>query len=139
MLMQLGPVTFDMKVNLQTTGEQSQTPYAEHDVIGAPPVYEFMGEGASTFTINGVVHPEHFGGYSGLAALDAARTGHIPVPLVRGSLEPVGWFLITSLSRQDQELNELGIGRVIEFTVQLTKTDAPGAGLFSSVLNILLS
>jgi len=137
MLMQLGPVSFDMKVNPQSTGEQTQTPFATHEVVGAAPLYEFMGDGPSTFTITGVIHPEHFGGYSGLAALESARAGHIPVPLMRGTLEPVGWFLVTALSRQDEELNEVGIGRVINFTVSLTRTNAPGSDIFASILNLL--
>ena len=136
MLMQLGPVTFDLRVNPQTTGEAVKTPYAVHEVVGAPPLYEFMGEGESTFTISGVIFPEHFGGYTSLAALETARQGHVPVPLMRGSFEPVGWVLINEIKRDDAELNDVGIGREIRFTVSLTRVGTPSSDLASTILSL---
>ncbi|TIS37493.1 phage tail protein [Mesorhizobium sp.] len=135
-LMSLGPVVFDLVVNLTETEGKTASAFAKHEVIGAAPVYESMGDDESTFTLTGVLHPEHFGGLGTLATLEAARTAGIPLPLMRGDFTPLGWVLIQTISQQNGFLNAQGVGREVQFTIELTRVGSPGADMASSILRL---
>jgi len=136
MLMSLGPVVFDLVVNLTETSSSEQTSVAKHDVVNAPPTYELMGDEESTFTLSGVIHPEHFGGLSGISALKAARAAQTPLPLMRGDFRPLGWVIIDTIETQEEHLNSRGVGRRITFTVDLIAVGTPGSGLAGAILRL---
>lgn len=135
-LMRLGPVEFDAKVNPQKLSRTTETPFAKHEVVGARPVREFMGEGDGTFEITGVVFPHHFGGREGLALLEVARQAHTPVPFMRGNLVPFGWVLIEKLTFEDIEIGEFGIGMEISFSASLVLTDTPSSSAAGAILSL---
>lgn len=135
-LMALGPVIFDLRVNPQSLSRDAETPYAVHEVVGAAPKREFMGEGDIKHEIAGVVFPHHFGGLEGIAALEAARVAHTPVPFMRGTLAPVGWVLIEKLSVEEDEIGPMGMGMEIRFTASLVSVDTPAAGAAGAILSL---
>lgn len=135
-LMMLGPVQFDLKLNPQSVSQKSETPFAVHEVVGAAPLREFMGEGDTTFTIEGLVFPHHFGGREGLALLELARRAHTPVPFVRGNLVPFGWVVIEQLSIEDQDIGQFGVGMEIGFTASLVAVGSPASGMAGAVLSL---
>ena len=136
MLMALGPVIFDRVSNLQETDASFEAAYAKHDVIGADPVYEAMGGEGATITLSGIIHPEHFGVNGAVAAMEQAQAAQIPLPLMRGDLTPIGWVIITKLTRADRNLNAFGTGREIDFTVSLTRVGSPATSLASTILGL---
>lgn len=139
MLMALGPVLFDISLDLQSVEEVWNSAYARHDVMGAAPIYENVGEEESTITLTGELYPYHFGGLGGMAALEAARTAKIPLPLLRADGMPFGFVLISSISRTDNMLDAgQGIGNQIEYSVKLIKVGSPGLGGAEALLRLFL-
>lgn len=136
--MALGPVVFDLATNLTDTEGEAASAFAKHDVIGGGPVYEAMGDDEASFTLSGVIHPEHFGGLSSIALIEAARAASLPLPLMRGDFTPLGWVLIQSFSHQQGMLNPRGVGREITFTISLIRVGNPGAGMAQSILRLFL-
>lgn len=136
MLMSLGPVIFDLLVGLDAVEKMGKSAFAKHEVINGSPVYEAMGEDEGSFSIKGIVHPEHFGGLSRLSSIEAARATQIPLPFMRGDFTPLGWVLIQEFSESSKSINYYGIGREIEFSATLIRTGTPGASLAPSILRL---
>lgn len=136
MLMSLGPVVFDLVTNIDKTGEVERSNFARHAVIGAAPVYEETGDGESTFSLSGVIHPMHFGGLGSLDKLKAARSAKVPLPLMRGDFTPLGWVIIDSLQFDASLLNHQGVGQEIRFSVNLLRVGNPGIGAASAILRL---
>lgn len=135
-LMSLGPVVFDLVTNLTETESKTASSFAKHEVVGVAPVYESMGDDESSFTLTGVIHPEHFGGLGTLATLEAARAASIPLPLMRGDFTPLGWVLIQGITNQSGYLDHKGVGREVQFTVELIRVGSPGIDMASSILRL---
>lgn len=137
MLMQLGPVVFDALVsNLTETDLEVTSSYARHDVVGGDPIYEAMGGAGDTLELAGIIHPEVFGVNGALAKLEAAKAAQLPLPLMRGTLEPLGWVVIDKLSRGDRSLSPFGYGREIEFSVSLIRVGTPGSSLAAAIVGL---
>lgn len=139
MLVALGPVLFDIRLDLQQLEQVWNTGYAKHDVMGAAPTYEFVGEEEGTITLTGELHPYVFGGLNGLAAIEAARLSRIPLPLLRGDGLVMGFVIIKSITRTDTMLDARdGIGNEISYSVSLLKSDSPGLGGAETLLRLFL-
>jgi phage protein U len=136
--MSLGPVVFNLVSNLTAHEKEQSSAFAKHEVVGSAPVYEAMGDGEGSFSLSGVIHPEHFGGMGTLSTLEAARAAEIPLPLMRGDFTPLGWVLIDKLKEESSYLNGVGIGREIRFTVSLIRVGTPDFGMASSILRLFL-
>lgn len=136
MLMCLGPCLFTLSSGLQSTDEEGTAFFAKHEPIGAGPVYEATGQDETTLSISGILHPTMFGFQGTIAKLNSIKQSQTPVPLMRGDLRPLGWYIIQSVSRNDVDLNEYGIGKEIEFSVSLLKVDTPSVGSASSILSL---
>lgn len=135
-LMALGPVLFDRVNNLSETEFESEAAFAKHDVVGGDPVYEAMGGEGARFTLTGIIHPEHFGVNGALARLESAQAAQTPLPLMRGDFVPVGWVVIEKLNRADKSLGFFGMGREIDFTVNLIRVSRPGLSLARMILSL---
>lgn len=138
MLMRLGSVEFDLKVNPQSLSFDAEHPFATHEVMGTSPIHENMGDGNETYEIKGVVHPHHFGGLDGLVKLKQARARGVPVPFMRGNLTPKGWVLLTKLNFTEEELGPGGVGMVINFNATLVSTGRPSANMAQFILGLFI-
>ncbi len=138
-LMALGPVVFDLVTNVDKTKMDKEAVFARHDVVGAAPIFEAMGEGETGRTLTGTVHPNALGTNGSLAALEAAMTQQIPLPLMLGSYRPLGWYVITDFTRDEDYLDAGGMGEEIQFTVELQKVDSIGSFNPASILNLFAS
>lgn len=137
MLMSLGPVVFDALVtNLAETDIETDSSYAKHDVVGADPIFEAMGGDGGVIELAGVIHPEVFGVNGALAKLEMAEAAQLPLPLMRGTLEPLGWVAIQKLKRSDRSLSQYGYGREIHFTVSLLRVGTPAATLAPAIIGL---
>lgn len=137
MLYQIGPAQIQNGVVHELSlGLKGETRFAEHNVLGGSPVFEFVGQGATTYTISGTLHPEFCGGLEVVEALEAARNQALPMPVVRGDLVPLGWFVITELSHDSSNIGLLGAGREVEFSVTMKRTDAPGTSLAAALFRL---
>jgi phage protein U len=137
MLMQLGPVTFDAIVsNLTETDLEVASSFARHDVVGGEPIYEAMGGAGDSIELAGVIHPTVFGVNGAIAKLEAAKQAQLPLPLMRGTFEPLGWVVIDKLKRGDRSLSQYGYGREISFSVSLLRVGTPAASLATSIIGL---
>lgn len=140
MMASLGPVTFDLTIDLQGYTEKWVSSFAKHEVFGAGPIYEDTGDGESTLTIKGILHPYLFrGAMNGLAALKAIRAAKLPVTLTRGDYTPLGWYLVNEISAEHSTLHPLdGVGQEIEYSVELFSCGPPTGGQIESLLRFFL-
>lgn len=140
MIASLGPVTFNLTMDLQGYSEEWASNFAKHEVVGSSPVYEDTGDGESTLTLKGTLHPYVFkGAMNGLAALKALRAAKLPVTLTRGDYTPMGWFLINKISAEHSTLHPLdGVGQEIEYSVDLLSAGPPSGGQVESLLRFFL-
>lgn len=137
MLMQLGPVTFDALVsNLTETDLEVGASFARHDVIGGEPIYEAMGGDGDSIELAGTIHPEVYGVNGAIAKLEAAKQAQLPLPLMRGTFEPIGWVVIDKLKRGDRTLSSFGYGREINFSVSLIRVGTPSMSLATSIIGL---
>lgn len=137
MLAALGPCAFTLKTNLQAISYSWSTSFATHDVIGAGPVYEDMGDGEATIEIEGVIFTQAIGVDGGFHKMMSARAGRVPVPFMLRDLRPLGWVLIDSLKRSDSDLGLTGNGNKIDFNASLIRVGTPSGGILTSVLRLL--
>lgn len=136
MMMALGPVTFDLVTNLTETEQERDVVFAKHDVVNSDPIYEPTGGDEAPFVLSGVIHPEHLGVRGDLAKLEQAQQQQIPLTLMRGTREPLGWVIIKKLKRNDNWLNEFGVGREIKFTVHLLRVGRPGLSMIPRIMSL---
>lgn len=140
MMASLGPVTFNLTVDLQGYSEKWASNFAKHEVFRAGPVYEDTGDGEGTMSLKGTLHPYVFkGALNGLAALKGLRAAKLPVTLTRGDYTPIGWFLINEITAEHSTLHPLdGVGQEIEYTVELLSSGPPTGGQVESLLRFFL-
>lgn len=136
MLMSLGPVTFDaVRRHVESHGATSKQAFAKYEVIQGDPTYENMGGDEASFQIQCKLHPFHFGGRSAIMALESAQKAGVPLPLMMGTGEPLGWVLIQSVEQQHKSLAPLGYGMEIDVTIEMIRCGTP-AGLAQVILGL---
>ncbi len=139
MLACIGPVTFDLKNDLQSLDFEAGTTLVAHDVMGAAPVYEVTGDEEATITLKGTLYPIFFqGALTGISLLEAARKQRTPLTMMRGDFTPMGWVLIKSISHSHSDLDAAtGVGQTVEYTVNLVRITGAG-GDIASILRLFL-
>jgi phage protein U len=139
MLYCLGPVVFQLvPLNTDKVSAETRHPFAEHEVVGGPPLYENMGEGERGYSLKGCVFPEHFGGLAELAALRSMVRAGVPQHLMRGDGTPMGWVALEKISEESETLGFTGIGREITYCLDMKVATAPGAGALIDIIGGLL-
>lgn len=133
----LGATPFTMITNLQRIRYAWDSAIVAHDVVGAPPVYEDVGDGEATIDIEGVIFPHAFGVDGGFTRLSAVRAARVPVPFILGTWLPLGWVIIDSLKRSDESLGPTGVGNKIDFSASLLRVGVPGLGMVSQIMRFL--
>lgn len=138
MLFQLGPITFEVApVNVDKFTQETGHDFAAKDIIGAMRPRESMGEADEKLALHGKLFPHHFGGGDQLNILQGLARGGDPQILVRGDGTNLGWFLIEKVKRQDEYLDAQGVGRVIEFDIDLVAS--PTRGSAGGIMSLLFS
>lgn len=139
MLYALGPVVFEVApLNADKATGSAEGSFAEHAVLGAAPLYENTGQGPRRFALQGKLFPDHFGGLGALEALKMLCRAGAPQHLLRGDGHPVGWVILDKVSEQHDSLNARGVGREIEFSVEMRVCEAPAAASLGSLIGGLL-
>lgn len=142
MLYMIGPVLLQIApLNATDISREATYPFAEHQVLGASPLFENMGDGAQTRTIRGCTFPKvagFEGGAEALLVLEAVRAAGTPMPLIRGDGAALGWHIVTSIKESGASLWADGVPQELTFEVSLTQCDAAFAsdilGFFGAIL-----
>ncbi|RRY08791.1 phage tail protein [Brucella anthropi] len=139
MLAALGSTLFEVSpLNFHETSHETGGDFAEKSVMGRRPTLEWVGESSENWTIQGRLFPHKFGGLSNLEGLHQQRRAGKPLPYMRGDGTPLGWVVIEKISEQSSYIDAKGLGRVIEFTVSVKRSDPPAkTGIFSIMSGLL--
>lgn len=124
-MMALGYFVF-MRATLpyQNTSREMSWKHTQNNVVGAMPRSQFTGKESETMEISGDLYPELTGGKLSLLALEMMAEEGVPYPLISGSdFMLQGWFVITSIRREETVFFPDGTPRKISFTLSLKRVD----------------
>jgi len=137
-LYQLGAIQFQVApVNISEVSRETGSDFAAKDVMGAPRPREFVGEADERLTFAGTLFPRKFGGLSGIDALQSIARAGQPQMLMRGDGAVFGWYVIEKVTDKHSYLDVAGVGRMIEFEIELVKS--PNAASAASMMSTLMS
>lgn len=137
MLFSIGPLVFDLVVNLTDFEQSSEIDFARKDVVGARKPFEFVGVGDETLRFSGSLFPEKLGGAGAVDALRQMQDEGIPQLVIRGDGKIYGWFVIVRLSFKGEHLDPTGAPRKIDMSIELTRTDQPSsADVFAALTSL---
>lgn len=129
-LMTLGLFVFELKsAPFETVARTTDHRWGEKDRAGAAPAHQYLGPGADSITIEGVLMPELTGGGKQIDKLrEMAAEGKAWI-LVSGDGRNQGKWFIAQVTQRDSHHVENGLPRRIEFTLSLKRywDDAPEA------------
>ena len=140
-LYQFGAIQFQVApVNISELSRETGSDFAAKDVMGAPRPREYVGEADERLTFSGTLFPQKFGGLSGIDALQAIARAGQPQMLMRGDGSVFGWYVIEKVTDKHSYLDVAGVGRMIEFEIELVKSpNAASVGALVSTLTSLCS
>ncbi len=140
MLYQLGAVSFEVfPVNVHDADSVVGSDFAVHEVIGAQKPREFTGQADAHFRLAGRLFPLKFG-WGGFDVLKAMARSGAPQMLIRGDGSVIGWMNILRLRERHSYLDPNGIGRVIEFDIEMVQSpDGASADAMISLVGSLTS
>ncbi|MEW4466292.1 phage tail protein [Parasphingorhabdus sp. JC815] len=97
--------------------------HALSERFGARPASQFVGPGADTITLSGMLVPEIAGSYGAIDRLiEMAGTGD-HWPLVDGSGKVLGEFRIIAVDQRQKAIMAGGFARATDFAVDLERAD----------------
>lgn len=135
MLMQIGAVRFEIApLNAHKSTHTTAARFATKPVLGARPPLEWIGEGDEAWDISARLFPQKFGGLSSLSALAAMQRSGRPQYLVRGDGALMGWVVILDVAEASSHLDAQGVGKVIDVTIKVQRSDKPEPGGYFSAL-----
>lgn len=138
MLMIYGLFPFGLDtVPYQQLQRQISWRHPENSRVGARPASQFVGRGAETITLSGLLVPEITGGKISLAALEAMADEGKSWPLIEGTGWYYGMFVAEDLATTASAFFADGAARKIEFSLRLKRTD-DDPSLLGTVGNELL-
>ena len=106
--------------------QTSRTDYAIKPVMGGELQSEHVGEGLTNARMLGQLFPKAFGGtLEILEQLQEMRRKGEPNYVMRGDGEPLGWMVITGVDLTSDSLAKDGVGRIVDFTIDMHKTPKP--------------
>lgn len=136
MLYACGGVAFEVApVNIHVFEREVGADFAAKDIVGERRPREFTGEADEKVSFSGRLFPQRFGGLEGLGALQAMARAGQPQILIRGDGLNLGWYLIESVKDRHAYIDREGVGRMIEFDIELVATPRrAGAGAMARML-----
>lgn len=123
-MMTLGLFVFGLNsVPYQQLQRSSRWRHPSNSRVGRRPARQFTGPGDDTIKLSGLLYPEITGGKVSLSMLRyMAETGKA-WPLIEGTGDHYGLFVIEEISETSSIFFADGAARKIEFDLQLTRVD----------------
>lgn len=102
--------------------------WAESELFGQRPSLQYLGPGAETINLPGVVYPEYRGGLDQITAMmDLAGRGEL-LDMVSGHGDALGRWVIETVEESKSNFGQAGVPRKMEFSLSLRRApDAAGA------------
>jgi len=122
MLYALGLFVFDTSTLLFSDLERDRSwRHPETEVFGARPDSQYVGPGADTIKLSGLLIPEICGSYSSIEKIAAMGDTGDAYPLVRGDGKVLGNFVIKSLNEKHENMIDNGLARTVTFGIDLSR------------------
>ncbi|SNY93438.1 hypothetical protein SAMN04515647_3733 [Cohaesibacter sp. ES.047] len=123
-----------------TVSENTTSGSVRKEILGAKARHEKTKQGDDVLEISGKIAPKQFGGLRHMRYLQSACRDAVPIFVTRGVTEPLGWYVVTSINNGHRHIDIDGIGRLIDFSIQLEATESPTKlGTVSTILNRITS
>lgn len=124
MMMALGMFVFSLPtLAYQELQRQSAWRHPSTSRVGARPGRQFTGPGDDTINLSGLLLPELMGTSASLNELREMAGAGLAWPLVTGSGEVLGAWVVESLAETRSVFLDNGKARRIEFQLQLARVD----------------
>ncbi|HCT4763224.1 phage tail protein [Pseudomonas aeruginosa] len=120
----LGEIEFELAGHPSGMEERTSADYAEHALIQGKPVLEHVGDGLDELTLDLQLHAVRIDPEATIRRLKRAQTAHEPLPLVLGSGDYRGVYLLTAIDTRVSRTD--GTGRLISATVNVTLREYSG-------------
>ncbi len=137
-ILALGPHIFAaLPLSIQRIRERTRASWPMINRFGRGPARQYTGRGEDEFEIEGLYFHQEFGGHGEYLALKATQSAGQPVELLGWAAGGVaasvfGSVVILEVGAEHESIHFDGIGRKIEFSVQVAPFGGDGAfgGLF---------
>lgn len=134
MMLALGFFVF-MRQTLPFQGMQREAEYRwpSNSRVGRRDAFQFLGVGEEKITLNGTLYPEITGGTLTLTALRQMAEQGKAWPLIAGTGQIYGMYVINSINETGAEFFSDGSPRKIDFTLALTRVDESLAAVYGDL------
>lgn len=124
MMMVYGMFVFELKTLPHQQLQQNKSwRHVKNERINRSASWQYIGAGEDQITLSGVLYPEITGGEVSLTVLTTqAYTGR-PWPLIDGTGQIYGMYVITGLQTTRSELDRYGKAKKIEFSIGFQRCD----------------
>ena len=123
-LMTLGMFVFGMdSLPYQNLLRSTEFRHGSQERHGARPARQFLGPGAQSVTITGLLVPEVAGEYAALETLEEMGGTGDDYPLMDGYGRVFGNFIIKRMDEEHRNILAGGIPRQKSFTIELERVD----------------
>lgn len=102
--------------------------WPSQDRVGAAPALQYLGPGADSIDLRGVIYPHYKGGLGQVDAMRAQAGRGVPLMLVDGRGMVYGWWVIERVEETQGVLFADGVPRRIEFGLNLKRYNDPVSG-----------
>lgn len=123
-LMSLGMFVFRLDtIPFQQMRHSRQWRYASNSRVGQRPALQFIGPDTESVSLCGALYPELTGGEVSLSEIVDMADAGASYPLIDGTGNMLGLFVIESVDATRTEFFNDGAARKIEFTLSLKRAD----------------
>lgn len=106
---------------LQNIKRSSAWRWQSQERLGVRPAQQYLGPGAESLSLSGVIYPHYKGGVGQLDRMRAEAGQGKPLILVNGLGEIQGQWVITQVEETQTVFTAGGIPRKVEFSMQLSR------------------
>lgn len=122
MLLALGLFVFDLgTLPLEELARRTAWKHARNPRVGARDASQFLGPGDDTITLDGALLPGVAGTFAAMRTLRTIADQGEALPLVTGTGEVLGDFVVTGLSERKKHLTVDGVARRTDFSIELER------------------
>lgn len=127
-MMALGPFVFGLStLAYQALKRKTSWRHADNARIGVRGANQFLGPGEDSISLDGVLYPELGARRTQLADLRKLGDTGLAHPMVAGTGEVMGAWIIESLGEDQKTFFSDGVPRRIDFSLSLRQVDEPEA------------
>ena len=124
MMMIYGMFVFELRTLPHQQIQQSKTwRHVKNERINRSAAWQYIGAGDDQITLSGLLYPEITGGEVSLTLLNTQAYTGCPWPLIDGTGQIYGMYVITGLQTTRSELDRYGKAKKIEFSIIFQRCD----------------